>query len=1019
MKFKIMACLQVVLMLFMLCVPSISMASVSTDISLLLNKTSAAVGETVTASGTAAPNAWVPLKVVDAAQNIVLFDTTKADANGNYSIDIVIPAGASGTLTVIVGEGSNVATGSLTVTGAPQAVTLNLSKTEASVGETVTASGTAAPNAWVPLKVVDAAQNIVLFDTTKADANGNYSIDIVIPAGASGTLTVIVGEGSNVATGSLTVTGAPQAVTLNLSKTEASVGETVTASGTAAPNAWVPLKVVDAAQNIVLFDTTKADANGNYSIDIVIPAGASGTLTVIAGEGSNVATKSLTVTETPPVDTEAPVWTDGSLIATDITQTTITLSWSGATDNVGVTGYKVYQDGTLLTETPVSGTSYEVTGLSAGTEYTFKVEAVDAAGNESTDGPSITVSTKMEIVAKPSAWPLGGAVVKGTEVTLKTATAGATIYYTEDGSNPTPESKAYTSPITINGPVTIKAIAVKAGMANSDIMTESYTIAEPILEPEVTIKPDGSNKELAITQDTQNLSAPVQINVPGNVTDAIISVTALMNEPDPDTGMVTTDELPALNINASTEISATAPVKVEIPAGASIEAPANWNGNINVPRVEEKTSVKVTPDPGMTATVDSVIEIGFGDVPLTFNRAVRILIPGKAGKDAGYYRGDQFFKISSLPPGALDTQEWANNNIPDGGDGKLDVGDDLVIWTKHFTKFVTYTQTKTSTGGGSSSQPVTSTTGTATVKPGVGGTISLGDEATIKVPANALTGTSAVEVKIQKVTTPPAVPAGFKLASNVYEFSVGGENSYNFARAVTITLSFDPEALNPGEKPEIYYFDEAAEQWVNIGGTVYGNTISVQLDHFTKFAVLVAGEGEQQPTFNDIAGHWAADNINQLVGLGAINGYPDGSFKPDNNITRAEFTTILVRAFQLTSKDGKTFPDTAVHWARDYIAAAADNGVVNGYDTGFFGPDDLITREQMAVMVVNAAKLPAASGELRFDDSSSISGWAREAIVTATHNGIMQGYPDNTIQPLGNATRAEAVTVIVKALTGR
>ena len=110
----------------------------------------------------------------------------------------------------------------------------------------------------------------------------------------------------------------------------------------------------------------------------------------------------------PTPDTEAPVWVNGSLIATDITQTTITLSWSGATDNVGVTGYKVYQDGSLLTETPVSGTSYEVTGLSAGTEYTFKVEAVDAAGNESTDGPSITVSTKMEIVAKPSAWPLVG-----------------------------------------------------------------------------------------------------------------------------------------------------------------------------------------------------------------------------------------------------------------------------------------------------------------------------------------------------------------------------------------------------------------------------------------------------------------------------------------------------------------------------------------------------------------------------------------------------------------------------------
>ena len=145
----------------------------------------------------------------------------------------------------------------------------------------------------------------------------------------------------------------------------------------------------------------------------------------------------------------------------------------------------------------------------------------------------------------------------------------------------------------------------------------------------------------------------------------------------------------------------------------------------------------------------------------------------------------------------------------------------------------------------------------------------------------------------------PAVPAGYKLAGNVYEFSVGGENSYNFARDVTITLSFDPEALNPGETPAIYYYDETQGKWINIGGTVSGNTITVQVDHFTKFAVMVSVKQEEQPSFNDIAGHWAADNINQLVGLGAINGYPDGSFKPDNNITRAEFTTILVRAFQL------------------------------------------------------------------------------------------------------------------------
>ncbi len=610
-------------------------------------------------------------------------------------------------------------------------------------------------------------------------------------------------------------------------------------------------------------------------------------------------------------------------------------------------------------------------------------------------------------------------------MTLKTATAGAAIYYTEDGSVPTAASTAYTGPIIINGPVTIKAIAVKAGMSDSAVLTESYTVAEPIVDTEVAVQADGSNKDLAITQETLNLSGPVKVTVPRTVKDATISVAALMNEPDPGSGTVTTGALPALNIEASTDINATAPVELKIPAGATISAPAGWNGTINVPTVQENNTVQVTPDPGMTAKVDTVIEVGFGDVPLTFNKAVRILIPGQAGKDAGYYRDNQFNKINSLPAGALDDQDWADNNILDGGDGKLDVGSDLVIWTKHFTKFATYTQTKTSTGsggGGSSSQAVTSTTGAATVRPGAGGTISLGSEATIKVPATALTGTSAVEVKVQKVTTPPAAPTGFKLVGSVYEFSVDGKNSYNFNKDVVITLSFDPSAPAPGEKPEIFYYDEASAQWVSLGGTVSGNTVTVQVDHFTKFAVMIAGEAEAVPSgqvpaaLKDITGHWAMDSINQLVALGAISGYPDGTFKPDNSITRAEFAAVLVKAFKLENKGGGVFADTTAHWAKDYIAAAAANGVVNGYDSGTFGPDDLITREQMAVMIVKAAKLPAAGGEPQFADSGSISNWAREAVVTATQNGIMQGYPDNTIQPAGNATRGEAVTVIVKAL---
>lgn len=168
---------------------------------------------------------------------------------------------------------------------------------------------------------------------------------------------------------------------------------------------------------------------------------------------------------------------------------------------------------------------------------------------------------------------------------------------------------------------------------------------------------------------------------------------------------------------------------------------------------------------------------------------------------------------------------------------------------------------------------------------------------------------------------------------------------------------------------------------------------------------------------NDIAGHWAENNIRKLVALGSISGYPNGSFKPDKFITRAEFAATLVKVFKLSSPQtgGKVFTDTAGHWARDYIATAAANGIVSGYDADTFNPDELITREQMATMLVKAAKLtPAAEGP-RFADSGSISGWAREAVATATESGIMNGYSNNTLKPQGNATRAEAVTAILNA----
>jgi len=356
--------------------------------------------------------------------------------------------------------------------------------------------------------------------------------------------------------------------------------------------------------------------------------------------------------------------------------------------------------------------------------------------------------------------------------------------------------------------------------------------------------------------------------------------------------------------------------------------------------------------------------------------------------------------------------------IPDGSSGVLTVvagsGSNVI------SKTITLTTTGATGSGGSpvTSQAVTSTTGTAIVTPGAGGTISLGSEVTVKIPANALSGSDKVEVKIEKVNTPPVIPSGFKLAGSVYEFSVGGQSTYSFNKSVTLTFNFDPFVLAQDEIPAVYYYDEAQAKWVNLGGTVSGSTITVQVDHFTKYAVMAAKKTAGVPvvTLTDITGHWAENSIKKLVILGAIGGYPDGSFKPDKSITRAEFATVLVRAFKLVPQSGKVFADTANHWAKDSIATAASHGIVSGYNKTTFGPDNLITREQMAVMIVKAAKLSAATEGTNFADNENISGWAKEAVATATRNRIMNGYPDNTMRPRGNATRAEAVTVIVNAI---
>lgn len=170
------------------------------------------------------------------------------------------------------------------------------------------------------------------------------------------------------------------------------------------------------------------------------------------------------------------------------------------------------------------------------------------------------------------------------------------------------------------------------------------------------------------------------------------------------------------------------------------------------------------------------------------------------------------------------------------------------------------------------------------------------------------------------------------------------------------------------------------------------------------------------PDITDITGHWAESGIRKAFGLGFVNGYLDKTFRPERQITRAEFLTMLVKALGMTTPKAISWADVDQHWAKEQIQIAAQNGIVEGLGGNLFGPDQAITREQMTVMLARAMRISTATQKSSFRDGKDISAWALNDIDAATQWKLILGYEDSTFRPQGSATRAEAVEIIIRAL---
>lgn len=180
-------------------------------------------------------------------------------------------------------------------------------------------------------------------------------------------------------------------------------------------------------------------------------------------------------------------------------------------------------------------------------------------------------------------------------------------------------------------------------------------------------------------------------------------------------------------------------------------------------------------------------------------------------------------------------------------------------------------------------------------------------------------------------------------------------------------------------------------------------------------------------TFNDTRNHWAKADIDLLAAKRILNGTSQGNFSPDASITRAEFAAMLVRSLGLTAPGtASSFGDVAKgDWYAEAIAQAVKAGIVHGYADGSFGPNDRITREQMAAMVAGALRFVNQAVQVKgsddaalaqYADRGAVGAWAKHALAELLTAHIINGKTATTLAPSANASRAEAAVMLKRFL---
>ena len=249
------------------------------------------------------------------------------------------------------------------------------------------------------------------------------------------------------------------------------------------------------------------------------------------------------------------------------------------------------------------------------------------------------------------------------------------------------------------------------------------------------------------------------------------------------------------------------------------------------------------------------------------------------------------------------------------------------------------------------------------------------------------------------------------------QLSLAHDGEFGF----TLTLTAPVGTENKGLWANLYHYNTTKKQMLFEASAQVDSSgnVALKFTHASEYAIVLDESSHELPFTDTAKGAWYQGAVEYVYRNGIMTGTSATTFEPNAPLSRAMVAQILYNLEGQPAVEGEsTFTDASTHWAVDAITWAQETGVVNGYEDNTFRPNRAVTREELAQMLYNYAKVKGydltTSGDLTaFPDGSKVSSWAKEAMAWANGNKLINGFEDDTLRPGGDSTRAQAASILM------